>query len=655
MPALSSTTISLEWTPPQPRPAPTHARLGPARHRWSTWVAVGSLGMALCAPALSQGSAWTLQSESETSTAAAAAAHGKDPVGVSALDGELFYQVLIAEIEANSGNAGTAYQIYVEAARRRHEPQLYQRAVEIALRARAGEQALSAAQAWHQAMPQSREAAEYTSQILIALGRTKDLAASLHSYIQLTPEPEQPPLLLSLPRSLARLSDHDAAAQIIDDATQTWRQGPSPYAEAWDASAQAWLMAKQTDKAWAADQRALAIKPDLLSAQLLAVDLVGQVNGPEAWVVARLSKPDAPSVLELAYARRLAALQRYPESEAHLSKLLQKDPSQVGNWLLLAAVRLETHDLDGASTALHEVLSRTEPSNVTPASPPTPAAGAASASASAEGASAASDDNDAQLNANRDREQAYLLMAQLADQRGKPDQALSWLDRADPNHEHLSVQGQRARLLAALGRLQDALAAIQGVPEEEPRDAVVKAQAQAQLLRDAHDWQAAYELLSKAVLQFPEDPDLLYDQAMAAEKLHRFEEMERILRQVIVLDPDNPNAYNALGYSLADRKIKLDEAQHLIAHADALHPGDPYIIDSLGWAAYRMGRVEEATRLLKSAFDSRADPEIAAHLGEVLWSQGQTDEAKRIWHMGWEREHDNETLQETLKRFGVAF
>ena len=148
----------------------------------------------------------------------------------------------------------------------------------------------------------------------------------------------------------------------------------------------------------------------------------------------------------------------------------------------------------------------------------------------------------------------------------------------------------------------------------------------------------------------PEAPELLYDRAMAAEKLNRLDILEQDLRQLIRLKPDHAHAYNALGYTLADRTDRVAEAIALLEQAIKLAPDDPFILDSMGWALFKAGRVNEALDYLKRAFALRPDPEIAAHLGEVLWVRGDREEARRIWQ-GSLREHpDNESLRETLGR-----
>ena len=205
--------------------------------------------------------------------------------------------------------------------------------------------------------------------------------------------------------------------------------------------------------------------------------------------------------------------------------------------------------------------------------------------------------------------------------------------------------------MARQNKVAEARKLIRELPEAEPRDAAMKYQAEAQLLRDAHQTEEAYKVMQEATKRFPEDSDLLYDQAMLAEKLQRFVEAETQLRKTMELAQDNPNAFNALGYSLADRGVRLDEARQLIKKALELRPADPFIVDSMGWLEFRSGNLTEAARLLSSAYQTRPDAEIAAHLGEVLWAQGKKDDALRTWQEASKRDPDNETLKETLKRF----
>ena len=184
-----------------------------------------------------------------------------------------------------------------------------------------------------------------------------------------------------------------------------------------------------------------------------------------------------------------------------------------------------------------------------------------------------------------------------------------------------------------------------------PQDARLKALAISQWLREDKQINAALTIIEQALAKFPADTDLQSEMAMLCEKLGRFDQMESLLRGIMKVKPTDAHAFNALGYSLADRKIRLDEARQLILKAVQLAPRDPFIQDSLGWLEYRVGNTAEAIRILEAAYKARPDAEIAAHLGEVYWQSGQQDKAGTIWREGLMLKSDNETLLDTLKQF----
>ena len=212
----------------------------------------------------------------------------------------------------------------------------------------------------------------------------------------------------------------------------------------------------------------------------------------------------------------------------------------------------------------------------------------------------------------------------------------------------IQAQSRRASILAKQGKLKDARLLISQLPAASEEDMRSRLMAELQLLREYRQWQAAFDLLAQHA---GEDLDLVYEQAMMAEKLNRVEEMEKLLRTVISKDPSHFNAYNALGFSLADRNVRLREAKELIVKALTLAPGDPFISDSLGWVEFRLGNTIQALALLERAFKDRADAEIAAHLGEVLWQLKRESDAIAIWRQGMDIAPTNETLQQTLQRF----
>jgi tetratricopeptide (TPR) repeat protein len=245
------------------------------------------------------------------------------------------------------------------------------------------------------------------------------------------------------------------------------------------------------------------------------------------------------------------------------------------------------------------------------------------------------------------------MLAQIAERQGDLAQAQKWLAEVKDPELLVQTQSRRASLLARQGQLAQARALLQQLPEPNAQEARRKMLAEVNLLREFKQYQPAYELMSRAVAQTPKDHELIYEKSILAEKLGRFEEMESLLRQILQLKPDYHAAYNALGYSLADRGVRLAEAKQLIVKALEFAPSDPYIQDSLAWVEFRLGNRQEALRVIEAAYKAKPDAEIAAHFGEILWSLGQRERALMIWREGLQLNADNDTLQETLKRLQV--
>ena len=256
---------------------------------------------------------------------------------------------------------------------------------------------------------------------------------------------------------------------------------------------------------------------------------------------------------------------------------------------------------------------------------------------------------------------AWLVLGSLQFEQGQDTEAEASLLRyvtlanqtpAETNTRGLNqAQTRRAALLARQGKMDQARALIQQIPANTAEEQRSRVLAEVQLLREHRQWQTAFDLLAAAS---GGDLDLMYEQAMLAEKLNQLDEMEKLLRQVIAQNPSYYNAYNALGFSLADRNMRLTEAKQLIVKALTFAPDDPFITDSLGWVEFRLGNLSSALSHLQKAYKARADAEIAAHLGEVLWQLKRPEEALKIWREGLDLAPTNETLQETLQRLKPA-
>jgi Flp pilus assembly protein TadD len=253
--------------------------------------------------------------------------------------------------------------------------------------------------------------------------------------------------------------------------------------------------------------------------------------------------------------------------------------------------------------------------------------------------------------------EAWLILGSLQFEQGQDEQAetslAKYVQMASQDKSTNSARGitqaqtRRAAILARQGKLNEARQLLAQLPVSNDEEIRSRLMAEVQLLREQRQWQAAFDVLVKANSNHP---DLMYEQAMLAEKLNRLDEMEKLLRAVIEQDPEHHNAYNALGFSLADRKLRLPEAKALIIKALSFAPNDPFITDSLGWVEFRLGNLSAALQHLQKAYKERPDAEIAAHLGEVLWQLSRQDEARAVWREGVKLAPDNETLQETLQR-----
>jgi len=581
----------------------------------------------------------------------------------SALDADLFYQLMLGELEQRQGEAANAVQRLTEVARKTRDDRLFRRAVDIAIEARSADLALTALKDWRKALPRSLPAAEMQAQVLMALGKPNEAQEPIKALIEATPAAQRAAALATLPRLVVRGKQAKASAQALDEVLKPWRDGASiPAATrlaAQVATARCWAIAAESARALELARLAQQSHPDAADIAQLALDLMGLEPRAEELVQTYLktSKPDAQ--LRLAYARRLTASQRYADALASARAATTSDAQLAAGWLMQGALQLELGQPREAQTALERYLAVRTAAAAPVASPTQPAASAPPASQEA-GDEDEADDDEAQhgprAQAAQELSQAYLMLAQASEQLKDYRAALAWLDKAAQAQPgaSASVLLRRASLLLRQGKLDEARALVQTLPESNPEELRAKVMGEAQLLRDAQRWQAAYDVLNAANDRLPGDPDLLYEQALVAEKLRRFDEMERQLRRVIELKPDQQHAYNALGYSLADRGLRLAEARELVAKALTLAPGDPFITDSMGWVEFRSGNRAAALKLLREAYERRPDVEIAAHLGEVLWADGQRDAARQVWRAGQLRDAGNDVLLETLTRLKAA-
>ena len=548
-----------------------------------------------------------------------------EPSPSSAMDGELFYQLLIGELNARGGEPGAGFALILDAARKTNDPRLFQRAVDIALQSRSGDSALMAARAWRQAIPASREANRFVLQILIGLNRLNETLEPLKREIASYEPKERAAGIANLPRYFARATDKKLAASVVEQALADYLNTPGVHVTAWTTLGVMRTAANDLNGAVEAARKALALDPKAETPALLVLSLMSpSLPQAEALVKKYLEGKASPEV-RMEYARQLLGTQRYAESDTQLQLVTSDKPDLADAWLLRGVLELQDNKLAAAERSLKRYLELVLPKR-----------------------NAAN-----RADTSRSLAQAYLSLAQIAEQRKDWVEADGWLKRIDSAEDRLATQMRRATLLARQGKTDEARKLIRSQAEKSPAEARLKLSTEVQVLRENKQYKTAYDLLTDAASRTPNDMDLVYDLAMVAEKMGNLEDMERLLKKVIAAKPDYQHAYNALGFSLAERNVRLPEARQLIVKALELAPNDPFITDSLGWVEFRSGNLAEALKILQGAYKARPDAEIAAHLGEVLWAMGKRDQAVLIWKEGVKLNSDNETLLETLKRLQV--
>jgi tetratricopeptide (TPR) repeat protein len=516
------------------------------------------------------------------------------------------FEYLMAEIAAQRGEAGPALATLARLARELKDPQVARRAVEIAIRSRAMEPALDLAVLLMELEPESPLGRDLVASLVASSGDLDKARATIAGIVEAS---EAKPLLLAqLAYFFGRFSDKVA----VLDATRAITDSYPSLAESHYALGVAAILAGKQEIAKAESATALRMRPDwaqgaILSAQVLRKEAPAQVIPFYQDFVKR--NPEAKEV-RMQLARELASERRNAEAREEFRAMERLAPGDPQAPYAIGLIDLQLEDYVDAEGAFRRALGRGHP----------------------------------------DSGAVYLGLGQAAESAKRLDEAIDWYRKVE-GVDWMRAQMRIAMLVAKRDGLAKGREFLQGIHPRTQEDQIQMVQVEAQLLRDAKAWQDAYDILAAGVERFPESYELLYDRAMSAERVGKLDVLEADLRRVIELKPDYAHAYNALGYTLADRAERLDEAYALIEKALKLSPEDPFILDSLGWVQYRRGNFDEALKNLKSAYGSRPDPEIAAHLGEVLWKLGQHDEASKVWKTALADHPDHESLLAVMQKF----
>ena len=545
-------------------------------------------------------------------------AQGEEKLPNVQMTSAMMQQLLKAEMAFKNGDWQGPYLTMLSLAQQTRDPRLAKRAAEMALAAKQPDDALAAVKLWREYAPASDEASQYYLGLVILSDNLAEAEKLLTQRLAEATPGARGLVMFQMQQLVLRARDKDAAVAMLQRLV-------APYGNMMETHvvlAQAALAKGAKQDAVREAQAALQIKPD----SEIAVLTLAQVTEDEARTTKILqdflaAHPEAREV-RAAYARLLVNNKQFDAARKEFLVLDKSRPNDPGTLYALGVLSMQLNDARGAEGYFTRFI------DVTDKTP----------------------------DQENDPTKALLILSQLAEERGDTKAATDWLDRIDSDDPkvQLSVALRRAQLLAKGGDLAGArkqLATLQPLDKAEQAQVVL---VDSQILRDAGKNQEAFKLMQDGVKRFPDNMDFLYDYALMAEKLGKIDVMEKSLRQVIAKVPDNQHAYNALGYSLAERNVRLKEAHELIQKALGMAPNDPFIMDSMGWVQYRMGNLSEAAAHLRKAYSLRNDPEIAVHLGEVLWKMGQQDDARKLWREAKAKDPRNDALKSTLTRLRVS-
>lgn len=539
----------------------------------------------------------------------------EDPLPTLDLSEDLLFKLLRAELAYQRGDWQLAYVTMLVAAQETRDPRLARRAAEIALSVKQTGEALSAVRLWRELAPHS-DAANQFYLGLVVLGENLIEAKPIFvERLQEVSPQARGLLILQIQRLLGRTKDKNAAFNLQEELTAPY-QG---LVETHIALAQAAFAKGDLARARLEAGKALVIKPDLEIAVLMQAQSTNSREEALQTLANFLNKYPKARDVRIAYAKILIDDKQYDEARKQFEILLKDQPKDLTIMYAMGILGAQMNDRETAEKYLGAYLKELE----------------------------ANPDDE------RDPVQALLILSQIAEDRKDFPAALKWLAQVEPGPAYLEAQVKSAQIMANTGDLSGARNLLSHLKPEGQREQIQIMVADAQLLRDANRAPEGLAVLTKGLERFPEDTGLLYDYAMLAEKANRFDLMETALRKIIKLAPSNQHAYNALGYSFAERNIHLQEAYTLIDKASKLAPEDPFIMDSMGWIYFRLGKLQEAEDFLRRAYAIRPDVEIGVHLGEVLWIKGEKNSAQQLLRDANQKDPQNDLLKSTLARLRI--
>lgn len=527
---------------------------------------------------------------------------------VPSYDSETLSDLLVAEVAAQRQALGVTLAYYSQAARETHDPQVISQAAQLAHYLEDHQQTLALSELWLEQAPANEEALQLAILSEIRLGNMNAASRYLDTLLG-----EQGGDALGRLVNQARGLDAQGNRQLVQALAQLTDRYPDQ-APLWYARA-LWLE-HQGDYSGAlqADEQALDLMPRHEDALLLKAQLLHKL-GEEKQALRHLKKlvrkyPEARRP-RITYIRMLLATGDTEKAEEQLAVMAEQHPDDLDLRFSLALLALEAGATESARQQLQTLLGQ-----------------------------------------NYRPDEVHLYLGQAAEQVEDLDQAVDhYLKVQGPQAVRASVQA--ARLLYQQGNSDQASALMASLAQRHPELGTSLTVSEAEMRNNIGDLQGALTLLDRAVKAEPDNTELLYSRAMIAEKTGDLAKMESDLKQVLSINPDNASALNALGYTLANRTQRLDEAYDYISRALELRPNDPAIMDSMGWVLYKRGEPEAARDYLRKAYEKFPDPEVAAHYGEVLWVLGAQHQARQVWRDTLESNPDAPHIREVMEKLGA--
>jgi tetratricopeptide (TPR) repeat protein len=528
----------------------------------------------------------------------------------SALTPSRMFQILAADVAVQRGEYDVAAKIYLELATTLKEARLARRAAQAATLARQPSLVLEAAKVWAQLEPESAQARNTLAAVLISQGPLSESKQFLSNWIAEAKDPAE--VFRNLNRVLGSQKNRREVFDVIKEIAAPYDLFDAHMAIAQAALGMETKEAVVVQPAVAAMDRALQLQPGSDVAAEVKGELLAKGQPDEA--IKFLSDfgtryPDARNSRYL-LARILLAENKPQNARETMLGLVSRWPDDVSMQYVLALASFEIKDYAGAERVLVKLL-----------------------------------DND-----EADHDRVLTLLGQVNEEQKRYPEALARYRAVGEGDLWFGAQQRIVLALGKLGSVAEARAHLKGIKATAPQK-VQLALTEGNLLRDANQPREAFEALEASSKAYPDSAEILYDLAMAAEKIDRLDTAETALKRVISLKPDDAQGYNALGYTLVDRTDRVEEGLKLIEKAHALAPEDAFILDSMGWAHYRLGQFAKSVEYLQRALSKRQDPEVAAHLGEVLWKMGQQDAAQKVWREALVEAPTHPVLTATVKRF----